>query len=344
MVENLLLPANLTVEHVADDDRATLFSVAEGIDRTVTDWLSRCGGDGRLIVTLASSDFASGLLVMIRSLREVCDVPVLVLKLGSWRFEHEASNVAAIEVPPLVRAGVETRPELPHLIATLSKLWVFSITTPKRIAHIDADCLILGPIDGLLGGDGFAAAPDLLLHYRLRAFNAGVFSFTPSADLRRRLFERLPQLSVADGDQSVLNAFFEEWRPLPLGLNFLRSQALVRALAQDRNLRILHYTPGKPWVSGPSDPRDHALAPLEDLWTARLSDAEYREVKRRWQQDVDAVEENLTAWTSRSAGLYRDQIAEGLTRTRRRLRLWLAGLAVLSALQTLALLWLVLRG
>jgi glycogenin len=343
MIENLHLPHRLAVGRVADDDQATLFSVAEGIDEAVGGWLARLASD-RLIVTLASADFAAGLLVMIRSLRAVSDVPVLVLKLGSWRFEHEASGVAAIEVPALFRPGMDTRPDLPHLAVTLSKLWAFSITTPKRIAHVDADCLILRPIDGLLDGDGFAAAPDLLLHYRLRAFNAGVFSFTPSPALRERLFRRLQELPVSDGDQSILNGFFEEWRQLPLGLNFLRSQALVRALAQDANLRILHYTPVKPWTSGPADPRDHALAPLDDLWMDRLSDAEYREVKRRWQQDVDAVERNLTAWASRSAGVYRDQIAEGLTRTRRRLRLWLAGLVVLAAAQTLLLCWLILRG
>ncbi|MFN3545924.1 MAG: hypothetical protein ACK4U0_00400 [Mesorhizobium sp.] len=343
MVENLHLPAHLAVERVADSDRAMLFAVAEAIDEAVAGWLARTGGD-HLIVTLASADFEAGLLVMIRSLRAVSDVPVLVLKLGSWRFEHEASGVASIEVPPLFRPGSAVRPDLPHLAATLSKLWAFSITTPRRVAHIDADCLILRAIDGLLEGEGFAAAPDLLIHYKLRAFNAGVFSFTPSAALRERLLARLPELSIADGDQSVLNEFFDEWRQLPLALNFLRSQALVRALAQDRNLRILHFTPRKPWASGPMDPSDHALAPLEDLWAARLSDAEYREVKRRWQEDVDAVERNLTAWASRSAALYRDQISEGLTQTRRRLRLGLVGLGLLSAVQTLVLSWLILRG
>ncbi|WP_187968967.1 hypothetical protein [Aquibium microcysteis] len=343
MIETLHLPQRLAAGRVADADQATLLAVSAGIDEAVGPWLARTGSD-RLIVTLASSDFAAGLLVMIRSLRAVSDVPVLILKLGSWHFEHEASGVAAIEVPALFRPGMETRPDLPHLPVTLSKLWSFSITTPKRIAHVDADCLILRPIDGLLEGDGFAAAPDLLLHYRLRAFNTGVFSFTPSAGLRERLFRRLPELPVTDGDQSVLNAFFTEWRQLPLGLNFLRSQALVRALARDAQLRIVHYTPGKPWTSGPIDARDHALAPLDDLWTAHLSDAEYREVKRRWQQDVDAVEQNLTAWASRSSGLYRDQIAEGMTRTRRQLRRWLAGLAALAAAQTLLLCWLILRG
>ena len=344
MVENLQLPAHLAVERVADSDRETLFAVARGIDGAVTDWLARTGVGDRLIVTLASSDFAAGLLVMIRSLRAASDVPVLILKLGSWRFEHKAPDVAAIEVPALFRPGIASRPDLPHLTATLSKLWVFSITTPRRIAHLDADCLILRPIDGLFEGEGFAAAPDLLLHYKLRAFNAGVFSFTPSADLRDRLFSRMPSLSVKDGDQSVLNGFFENWRQLPLGLNFLRSQAMVRALSQDRNLRILHYTPRKPWTSGPMDLGDHALLPLDDLWTDRLSDAEYREVKRSWQHDVDAVEQNLTAWASRSAGLYREQIAEGLARTRRRLRLWLAGLALLSAMQALLLCWIAMRG
>lgn len=343
MVENLHLPQRLAVGRVADTDRAVLLSVAEGIDEAVGAWLARAGGD-RLVVTLASADFAAGVLVMVRSLRAVSDVPVLVLKLGSWRFEHEAPGVAAIEVPALFRPGADMRPDLPHLAVTLSKLWAFAITTPKRIAHVDADCLILRPIDGLLEGDGFAAAPDLLLHYRLRAFNTGVFSFAPSAGLRECLFGRLPELPVTDGDQSVLNAFFVQWRQLPLGLNFLRSQALVRALARDANLRILHYTPGKPWTSGPIDARDHALAPLDDLWTARLSDAEYRDVKRRWQQDVDAVEQNLTAWASRSAGLYRDEIADGMTRTRRQMRLWLAGLVALAAAQTLLLCWLILRG
>jgi len=343
MVENLHLPSHLAVQRVADSDRAMVLSVAEGIDAAVGRWFARSRADS-LVVTLASSDFEGGVLAMVRSLRSVSDVPVLVLKLGSWRFEHEADGVAAIEVPALYRPGVETRPDLPHLAATLSKLWAFSITTPRRLAHIDADCLVLRPIDGLFVGDGFAAAPDLLLHHRLRAFNAGVFAFTPSVDLRNRLFARLPELPVSDGDQSVLNGFFQTWRQLPLGLNFLRSQAMVRALAKDAALRILHFTPAKPWTSGPMGPLDHALAPLDELWLERLSDTEYREVKRRWQHDVEAVEQNLTAWASRSAGLYRDQIAEGLARTRRRLRLWLAGLVMLATLQTLMLGWLVLRG
>jgi hypothetical protein len=94
---------------------------------------------------------------------------------------------------------------------------------------------------------------------------------------------------------------------------------------------------------GPTSPRDYALAPLEDRWFAALSDEEFRAVKRDWQANLDAVERNLLAWSAGFAGAYRDQVATAVRSARRSLARWLAALAVFAALQTLLLVWLLLR-
>jgi hypothetical protein len=343
MVDKLFLPPDLARDRVADSDLPSLLAVAGGIDVAVSEWLARKPAPDRLFVTLASADFEPGLKVMVRSLRAVSGVPILVLQIGSWNFEHEAADVAVLRVPRLVRPGFKARPLLPHLETTMSKLWTFSLTTPRRVAFIDADCLVIRTIDDLFEGEGFAAAPDLFLHYQVRAFNSGVFGFSPSAAIRSALFSSLPKLSMADGDQSVLNTFFRDWRQLPLSFNFLRNYALVRALAEDRSLRVIHYTTGKPWMIGPTSPRDYALAPLEERWFAALSDEEFRAVKRDWQANLDAVERNLLAWSAGFAGAYRDQVATAVRSARRSLARWLAALAVFAALQTLLLVWLLLR-
>jgi hypothetical protein len=268
-------------------------------------------------------------------------VPILILTLGGdFEPTTEVDDAAFLEVPPLVRLGHVFPSDAQHLAVTLSKLWVFSLTRPARIAFIDADCLALQSLDGLFDGEGFAAVPDLFANYETRAFNSGVFAFTPSAEIRHQLFQRLPELSAVDGDQGILNAYFHNWRQLPLGLNFLRAHALLRAQAQDRALRIVHYTPSKPWLPSPVSPRDPVLAPLDDLWTARLTPGEHVALVRDWRARLAAAEANIASWMEAGAG----QPGSRRRRQKRRLLRWLVAFAVLQILQTSLLAWLLLRG
>lgn len=337
MIERLTVPDGGPSE-IVDSNLDAISRKAAAINSTVAAWLTAHGFGDRLFVTFATADFEPGLRALIRSLRAVSEVPILVLQLGEWRFEHEAAGVAALQVPALVRPGFIFPPAFPHLPITVSKLWVFALTQPRRVAFLDADCVAARSVDELFQGDGFSAVPDIFLHYGERAFNSGVFAFSPSAGLRRELFNRLPSLSIADGDQSVMNAFFKDWQPLPLGFNFLRTYALVRAQARERGLRILHYTMRRPWSFGPRSPSDYALAPLDELWTEQIDDDEYRAVARAWADDTAAINQNMEMWVAERLGV--GTLRQRLRRTRRRARAWIAALAVLALAEAAMLLML----
>lgn len=287
-------------------------------------------------MTFATPDFAIGGSVLVRSLRAVSDVPILVLTQGDLRLDIESSNVACLKVPPLQRAGHVFPPNVRHLAVTLSKLWVLSLTQPRRVAFLDADCLVLQPVDDLFEGDDFAAVPDLFVNYDRRGFNSGVFAFTPSAEIRQTLFRELPKLTVADGDQAILNVLFPDWRQLPQGFNLLRAHALLRAEARDKALRIVHYTPSKPWTADPVSPRDPLLAPLDDLWTAKLTPYEHLALVRDWRARAATAEENIASWMDAGATKRRQ-------RAERHQRRWIIALAGIQLLQAGLLAGLLLR-
>lgn len=346
-IRRLRLPGGLASAPVNDRDLAACEQVGQAIEAAVGEWLAARKQD-RLFVTLATPDFSTGAAVLVRSLRTVSDAPILILTQGGFEPDIEAEDVAYLEVPPLLRPGHVFPSDAPHLAVTLSKLWVFSLTRPARVAYLDADCLVLQPLDVLFAGEGFAAVPDLFANYETRCFNAGVFAFTPSAEIARELFRLLPEFSVADGDQSVLNTYFPDWRQLPQGLNFLRAHALLRTQAQDRALKILHYTPSKPWSPAPVSPRDPLLAPLDELWTTRLTPDEHVALVRDWRARLAATEANVASWMGAGGGKtsrHEASYAQDTKRRRRERRLerWLIAVAVLLALQSSLLAWHLLR-
>lgn len=331
----LRLPKGLDERAIDDHDFAACERIGRAIDMAVGGWLAGINHN-RLVVTLATADFAPGLSVLVRSLREVSDVPILVLTADDFAPAPNAPDVAFLKVPLLVRAGHVFPAGADHLAITLNKLWLFWLTRPARIAYIDADCLVLRPVDDLFAGEGFAAAPDLFLNYTTRGFNAGVFAYTPSSAISYVLFRRLPMLAVGDGDQGVLNACFPDWRPLPQGLNFMRAHALVRAQAQDKALRIVHYTRSKPWRPVSASLGDPVLAPLDELWTARLTNDELSAIAPDWRTRLSEAEASIASWT----------VGDAKRAVGQRGRRWLIALVALLAVQLLqagVLAWLLLR-
>ncbi len=301
-MQRLRLPDQFDPAPVDDRNFAACEQVGQAIDAAVAEWLAGRPHD-RLFVTLATPDFATGVSVLVRSLRAISDVPILILTLGGdFEPKVEADGVAFLEVPPLVRLGHAFPSDARHLAVTLTKLWVFSLTQPARVAFIDADCLVLQPLDDLFDGEGFAAVPDLFINYKTRAFNAGVFAFTPSAEISSR------SLPTAAG------AFGGGRRPRhPQRLLSQLAAAAARAELPARpcppagagpgsRARIVHYTPSKPWLPAPASPRDPVLAPLDDLWTTRLTPDEHVALVHDWRARLATAEVNIASWMEAGAG------------------------------------------
>ena len=68
-----------------------------------------------------------------------------------------------------------------------TKLYLWSLTEFKKVFYIDADCLIVGPLDDVFNREvDFAAAPDV---FPPDKFNAGVLFLKPSLKMFSHLID-----------------------------------------------------------------------------------------------------------------------------------------------------------
>ena len=119
------------------------------------------------------------------------------------------------------------------------------------MVFIDADALVLRPIDRLFDYPEFSAAPNV--YERLadfRRMNSGVFAARPSAATFAAMLARLdaPGAFWARTDQTFLQAFFPDWHGLPVYDNLLQYVWLnLPELWDWRLIRVLHFQYEKPW-------------------------------------------------------------------------------------------------
>ena len=146
--------------------------------------------------------------------------------------------------------------------STCAKLHAWKLTFLRKVIFLDADTLVVKPIDSLVEHpSAFAAAPDT---FPADQFNSGVMVLTPSA----RRFEELVRWNAANGtaeggDQCLLNEFFGEWfygawddevsGRLPWIFNvgaahFTSYRTLTRMQSRDEPA-VVHFVGGesKPW-------------------------------------------------------------------------------------------------
>lgn len=278
-------------------ETAKLRHRAEALDRLVLAWLdgleTPAGRNGKrlLFVTLATADYAEGVRVLARSLRQHSALPLLVLATDDMAVADDPAT-RLMRVPEIVKADIVAS-AAPHFRRTLTKLWAFGLVSVDRIVFLDADCVVRAPIDHLFDGQDFAAAPDLLSNRPAPTFNSGVFALSPSVEQRDALFAFLPTAPSFDGgDQGLLNAFIGgKLRWLPVADNFLRSYVLAGE-ADWRQARVLHFTAKKPWRIEGTMAGDAALLALDDDWTARLKPDELMTLVARWRRNVAAAEES----------------------------------------------------
>jgi alpha-N-acetylglucosamine transferase len=143
----------------------------------------------------------------------------------------------------------------------------------ERVVFLDADTLVLRPIDRLFDVPELAAAPNVYEGLEdFHRMNSGVFTARPA----RATFERLLRDLDAPGafwprtDQTFLQHAFPDWQGLPVFDNLLQYVWLnLPALWSWEQVRVVHFQYEKPW-------EDHAkadrLRPLIELWRAHAGD------------------------------------------------------------------------
>ena len=259
--------------------------------------------DERAYVTLVTNaDYALGALALLRSLRRTgtgadlvvmhTDVPAEALAplsaLGARLVRvdllptSDAFNRAHAR-EALHGAAPFTKGEKPPFHTPLDnfaklRLWQLDYA---RVVFIDADALVLQPVDRLFDYPEFSAAPNvyegLADFHRL---NSGVFTARPSAATFARMVQRLDQPGAfwRRTDQTFLEAFFPDWQGLPVFDNMLQYVWFnLPDLWNWPSIRILHFQYEKPWQEHAKADR---LRPLINLWRAFADGTELPDIAR----------------------------------------------------------------
>lgn len=143
----------------------------------------------------------------------------------------------------------------------------------ERVVFLDADTLVLQPIDMLFDYPELCAAPNVYESLGdFRRMNSGVFTARPNPATFDRMIQRLdvPGAFWRRTDQTFLQDAYPDWHGLPVFFNMLQYVWFnLPELWSWADIRVLHFQYEKPW-------QDHAkadrLRPLIDLWRAYAGD------------------------------------------------------------------------
>jgi alpha-N-acetylglucosamine transferase len=255
--------------------------------------LDRAPGGGLAYVTLVTNaDYLPGAVALVRSLvltGTSADIVVLhsaavpatalapLTDLGarlalcgllpaSEAFEAAHSRAAQHGSAPFTRGE---KPAFHTPLDNFVKLRLWQLPYDRAV-FIDADALVLRPIDRLFDYPEFSAAPNVYESVAdFRRLNSGVFAARPSPATFEAMLARLdvPGAFWRRTDQTFLQAFFPDWQGLPVYDNLLQYVWFNLPELWDWGLiRVLHFQYEKPW--DPANPRAEQLRPLIALWRA----------------------------------------------------------------------------
>lgn len=222
-------------------------------------------------VTLVDNRFLIGAEAMIKSLRKVSKLPITVMTCGEIPDIHERLDCYNVNIMPV---DVIPNPHVPEVSAryglTFTKLRAFNLTMFDKIVFLDADTLVLQPINDLFNKSHFAAAPDLGMALIQRRFNSGLFVAQPSERLFASMMSRIKTARSYDsGDQGFLNTFFAgRWTRLDYRYNALqRLYSHHPRMWRTEEIKVIHYVGPKPWNYDKWMKADKKLyKPLAELW------------------------------------------------------------------------------
>jgi alpha-N-acetylglucosamine transferase len=238
---------------------------------------------------VTNEEYGRGALALRRSLRLTGSAhPLLVLATAEAEHLDELEREGCRIVPvsqPAVSAAFRARhsrealhraapfnkgskPAFHDPVDNFCKLELWRLEEYGKIVFLDADSLVVKPIDMLFGFPEFAGAPNvyetLADFHRL---NSGVFVAEPSCKTYDALIERLdrPNIFWRRTDQTFLETMFPDWHKLPYTFNTMQYVYFnLPELWVWKSIRVVHYQYEKPWAA--ENPKRHLLQPLIDLW------------------------------------------------------------------------------
>ncbi len=250
------------------------------------------GGDDAFVTLVTNADYLPGARALIRSLALTgtpTDIVVLhtpavapgalapLVALGarfacadllptSDAFDAAHSRRAIHNRAPFTKGG---KPAFHTPLDNFVKLRLWQLPY-ARVVFLDADTLVLRPIDRLFAYPEFSAAPNVYESLAdFRRLNSGVFTARPDPETFAAMLARLdaPGVIWRRTDQTFLETFFPHWQGLPVYDNLLQYVWLnLPELWDWRLINVLHFQYEKPW--DPTNAKADRLAPLIALWRA----------------------------------------------------------------------------
>jgi alpha-N-acetylglucosamine transferase len=242
---------------------------------------------------VTNADYARGAVALVRSLRRTgTAADIVALHTGgvgaqalaplealgarlvtvdllptSDAFNERHARARLHAAAPFTKGG---KPSFHTPLDNFAKLRLWELEEYRRVVFLDADTIVVRPIDRLFGYPEFSAAPNvyegLADFHRL---NSGVFVAEPSRATFAAMLARLdaPNAFWRRTDQTFLEHFFPDWHGLPVFDNMLQYVWFNLPTLWDwASVRVIHFQYEKPWEVGHA--KDGRLAPLIDLWRA----------------------------------------------------------------------------
>lgn len=216
-------------------------------------------------VTMVLTDsYVIGAMVMGHSLRRFTDKRMICMVTSNLNQDSletlstlwELKTVNKLDSKDKTRLSLLGRPELGP---TLTKVQVWSLHEHgvQKAIFLDADMLVIQPIDDLFSRPEFAACPDAGWP---DCFNSGLFVCEPREETHRALLLYAHQHGSFDGgDQGLLNSFFSNWSrlgpehriPFTYNLTSNATYSYLPAMIHYRDqIKVVHFIgPVKPWMS-----------------------------------------------------------------------------------------------
>lgn len=257
------LPTGLAAERGRGSDRAyvTLVSNAEYVPgaRALLQSLRQVGAQGDLVVLHRGigDEHLAGLRRFDARLIAADLLPT------SATFDAAHSRTALHQRAAFTRGG---KPEFHTPLDNFIKLRLWQLDYDRCI-FIDADALVLRPVDKLFELPGFCAAPNVYDGVDgFRRMNSGVFTARPDLRVFHDMLARLdtPDAFWRRTDQTFLQEYFPDWHGLSVYHNMLQYVWInMPELWSWNDIRILHFQYEKPWQD---HAKLHQLRPLINLW------------------------------------------------------------------------------
>jgi alpha-N-acetylglucosamine transferase len=245
------------------------------------------------VTLVTNADYIKGATALVHSLRRTgTSADIVILHTGAvepadlHHFMALGCRIVEVEHLPLSEAFNERharknihgaapftkgrKPDFHTPLDNFCKLRLWQMEEYRTVVFLDADVVVLRPIDKLFDYPEFSAAPNVYESLAdFHRLNSGVFVAKPS---NATFDEMLKALDQADSfwrrtDQTFLESFFPDWHGLPVTMNMLQYVWFnMPALWNWNSIAILHYQYEKPWEA--DHPKADGLRPLIDLWQA----------------------------------------------------------------------------